>query len=453
VTSTFSDGGLAGLRHREFARLDEGGHAYLDYTGAALYGASQIAAHHGRLLRDVLGNPHSENPASAESTTRMQRLRQRVLTFFNADPGEYDVILTANASGAARLVGESFPFGSNSRFVLTADNHNSINGIRCYAQSAGADVCYVPLDRSLQSLDPVPWLDGAARDVPHLFAFPAQSNYSGHRHPLAWVEIARSLGYQILLDAAALVPTSPLNLHSVRPDFVSVSFYKMFGFPTGIGALIVRRPALDLLRRPWFAGGTVDWVSTQRVAHALREGAEAFEDGTPHFLAFDAVSDGLDLLEGIGMRRIDAHVRSMTAGLLDGLAGLRHPGGRPIIEFHGSTGLANRGGTVTFNVLDAGGRAVPFDHVVAAATARRVSVRGGCFCNPGCAEAALGFTADRVATCLDLLGRSFTSAAFSACVDGPVGAVRASVGIPTNAADIDRLLECLEGYRGVRLAA
>ena len=64
-----------------------------------------------------------------------------------------------------------------------------------------------------------------------------------------------------LLDAAAFVPTSKLDLSEVKPDFVPISFYKMFGYPTGLGALIARREALAKLHRPWFAGGTITVAS------------------------------------------------------------------------------------------------------------------------------------------------------------------------------------------------
>ena len=66
-----------------------------------------------------------------------------------------------------------------------------------------------------------------------LFAFPAQSNFSGVQHPLSLVATAEQLGWHVLLDAAAYVPTNRLDLQSVRPHFVTVSFYKMFGHPTG----------------------------------------------------------------------------------------------------------------------------------------------------------------------------------------------------------------------------
>lgn len=437
------------LRRTEYARLDAGGHAYLDFTGAGLYARSQIERHHRRMLADVLGNPHSENAPSREATLRMQRAKRRVLDFLHADPARWDVVFTANATAALRLVGESFPFRPGSRFLLTRDNHNSVNGIRCFATRNGASVAYVPLDAELRACDPAPWLRDANAGTPHLFAFPAQSNFSGVRHPLEWTAQARASGFRVLLDAAAFVPTAPLHLDRDAPDYLCLSFYKMFGHPTGIGALVAQRDALAALRRPWFAGGAVEWVSTQHGSHALRAGAEAFEDGTADFLAFDAVCDGLDLLDAIGMHRIREHVRTLTDRLLHGLRDLRHEDETPRVILHGPADTVARGGTVAFNLRDRAGEVVPFDRVVHAAAQSGVSLRGGCFCNPGAAEAAFAFPDDRTRECLDALDGAFTIPAFAACLGSPVGAVRASVGVPTVASDIDRLVDMLARFPAI----
>jgi len=124
------------LRRTEYARLDEGGHVYLDYTGGGLFAASQLREHMELLQRTVLGNPHSINPTSSMSTKLVERGRAAVLAFFNASPDEYVAILTPNATGALRLVGEAYPFHPGDRFLLTFDNHNSVNGIREFARAA-----------------------------------------------------------------------------------------------------------------------------------------------------------------------------------------------------------------------------------------------------------------------------------------------------------------------------
>ena len=65
----------------------------------------------------------------------------------------------------------------------------------------------------------------------------------------------------MLLDAAAFVPTNRLDLSLVKPDFVSMSFYKMFGFPTGLGALLIRNKNLDIMNKLYWGGGTVSMAS------------------------------------------------------------------------------------------------------------------------------------------------------------------------------------------------
>ena len=88
------------------------------------------------------------------------------------------------------------------------------------------------------------------------------------------------MGYNTLLDAAALAPTSVLSLSDASVDAIAISFYKMFGFPTGVGALVVKKSFLARLKRPWFAGGTVDVVQVPgSIVTRATEPHEQFEVG------------------------------------------------------------------------------------------------------------------------------------------------------------------------------
>lgn len=443
---------IAVLRRTEFARLDARDEVYLDYTGSALYLESHVRWH-AELLRDgVFGNPHAESGASKAATQWAEAARGAVLAFLDADPAQYEVVFTPNATGAAKLVGEGYPFRRGSRFVLSADNHNSVLGIRQFARAAGAGVSYIPLLNDLRVPDggAVP---GHAPVEPSLFAFPAQSNFSGVRHSLGLVAEAQDLGYRVLLDAAAFVPSSALSLRQVPADYVILSLYKLLGYPTGVGALVVRRDALASLRRPWFAGGTVEFSSVQNSMHLLRAGAAGFEDGTINFLALSAVPWGLEYLSQLNMTRVADHVRQLTSALLSGLTMLRHRNGRAMVALHGPATYERRGGTVAFNVKDKHGRWIPHGLIEERAARRRVALRSGCFCNPGCAEAAFGFEARRAALCVDRSRKStatpeFSIADFGRCMGGaPVGAVRASTGLATNVRDVARLLDALEEWR------
>jgi selenocysteine lyase/cysteine desulfurase len=207
--------------------------------------------------------------------------------------------------------------------------------------------------------------------------------------------------------------------------------------------LIARRDALAALVRPWFAGGTVEFVSTQHRTHMLKAGAEAFEDGTPNFASLAAVPAGLELLGELGMDNVKRHVDHLTAYLLAELTSLRHARGCAMTRVYGPTDNRARGGTVAFNVVSRSGSVVPYQQVERAALECGVSIRGGCFCNPGAAERAFGFPAAETAACMERARRDgFSVEKFAECLGGAVavGAVRASVGIATNEADIARLI-------------
>jgi molybdenum cofactor sulfurtransferase len=342
------------LRRSEYARLDAGGHVYLDYTGAGLYADSQLAEHLELLQRSAFGNPHSLNPTSAAMTELVEQARAAVLAFFRASPDEYVAIFTPNATGALRLVGEAYPFRAGDRFLLTFDNHNSVNGIREFARARGAETIYVPSGspelRVDESLLPR-YLTEVGGEHHNLFAYPAQSNFSGVQHPLAWIEQAHDHGWDVLLDAAAYVPTNRLDLFRWHPDFVALSFYKMFGWPTGVGALLARREALARLERPWFSGGTVVAAFVQREWYESAPGAAHFEDGTVNFLNLPAVEIGLRFLDGIGIETIHARVQALAARLLERLDSLRHSNDAPAATIYGPRDLDGRGATVAFNFL------------------------------------------------------------------------------------------------------
>jgi selenocysteine lyase/cysteine desulfurase len=440
-------------RNRELSRVVRSGVAYLDYTGAALYPESLVRDDTMRLMDEVLGNPHSENGPSRASSDGIATARAAVLNFLHANADEYAVILTPNTTGACRLVAEAFPFGPRSELLLSADNHNSVNGIREYARRAGAQVRTLGLDTDLRLVGAGEAIERRP-EAPSLFAFPAQSNFSGVRHPLALIDSARDFGWRVLLDAASFLGTSDLRLDRVKPDFVTLSLYKIAGYPTGLGALVARLDALEELRRPWFSGGTVMWASVQHQRHRLADAPEGFEDGTPSFLAAGAVAPALDAIRAANRERLAWHLAALTSRLRAGLSDLRHGNGSPVVRMFGPADGSGTGAMVALTVSEPLGRSVPYWDVEAAARDAGIAVRGGCFCNPGCAEAAFSFPDARVRSCLDTLGGHFTIPRFASCLeDRAVGAIRISMGLGSIAADVDRAVEFLAGYVNARAAA
>ncbi len=441
------------LRASEYARLDAQDQVYLDFTGGGLHAASQVQMHVQMLNEDVLGNPHSVNPSSTKMTRRVEQARTAVLDYFNG-AGEYTAIFTLNASAALKLVGESYPFVPGAGLLLTADNHNSVNGIREFAKKGGASVSYAPLTRPELRIDMAAMdalLAQADRACPHLMAFPAQSNFSGVKHSLALVAAARAAGWHVLLDAAAFVPTNRLNLRAVSPDFVVMSFYKMFGYPTGVGCLLVRNETLKSLRRPWFGGGTVNFATVQGLMHVLSSGEAGFEDGTLNYLSIPAVEIGLKHLQQVGMEAIQTRIHCLTGWLITQMLGLRHSNDRPMVRLYGPADMIERGGTVTLNLYDPQGHLVDYRRVEELAAQQNISLRTGCFCNPGAGETAEDLSEDDMRAGLTEAGADINLQRFLHAMQDrggkSAGAIRVSMGLASNFADVERFVRFITGLR------
>lgn len=435
-----SDAFFNKLRKTEYSTLDRLGHVYLDYSGGNIHPRCLLDKHYRYLQNNVFGNPHSTSPASKLSEKLIEEAREKVLDFFNAH--DYYCVFTQNASGALQIVGECYPFSTDSHLLLTVDNHNSVNGIREYCRNKGGSYSYCPMNYEDLSVnyDELKNRLNENRDRKNkLFAYPAQSNVSGVQHALSLIKLAQDKGWDVLLDAAAFVPTSKLDLALVQPDFVSVSFYKIFGYPTGIGCLLIRKTIFHKLQKPWFAGGTIAVAAVLFNGYFLKQGHDKFENGTVNYLNIPAISNGLDFINCISIDRISDRIKELCGYFLQKLQSLVHSNGLPLVKLYGPRHTENRGGTFLMNFIDAEGQAWPFHYIEQLANAEGISIRTGCFCNPGIDELISNLSEDQ-------LGKYFTSRSNGDAGDmlqflsRPRGAVRASFGLATTTGDIGRFI-------------
>ena len=250
----------------------------------------------------------------------------------------------------------------------------------------------------------------------------------------------------MLVDCAAFAPTNHLDLSKWHPDFVPISFYKMFGYPTGVGCLLVRKAALAKLQRPWFAGGTIRAASVQGEWHEMIEGQAAFEDGTINYLALPAVAIGLRHLMSIGMEVIHERVKCLTSWLLDNLLCLSHSNGMPLVQVYGPHTYDRRGATITLNFLTPDGYIIDERVVDQRANKYKLSLRTGCFCNPGAAEAAFHVSEAALLRLSNQVERISWDQFLAEVGMQSGGAVRISLGLATNFADVYRCLQFAQTF-------
>ena len=201
--------------------------------------------------------------------------------------------------------------------------------------------------------------------------------------------------------------------------------------------------------RPWFAGGTITIASVQAERHFLAEGEQAFEEGTLNYLNIPAVEIGLKHIRSVGIDIIHDRVSTLTAWLLENLLALRHSNGAPVLRVYGPTDMEARGGTVTVNFYDPKDVLIDHRRIDELAGRANISLRTGCFCNPGADEMAHGLTEEDMAMAFEDSER-MTFEQFLAVLEDregkSAGAVRISMGLATNFADGYRCWECARSF-------
>ncbi|EQC36823.1 hypothetical protein SDRG_05655 [Saprolegnia diclina VS20] len=469
---------LTKMREEEFPHMQ--GHVYLEHAGATMFSAHQLRDHQQLLLTNLYGNPHSTSaPSGSAAAAAVDDLRARLAAFFNTTLETYDIVFTSGATAGLKLVGEAFQFTSQSAFVYSTDSHNSVLGIRAFARDAGAAVVALPTT-ALDALA-VPALetsslpsskDADADPVWHLCAFPGECNFSGAKHPLHLVSAIQANGldtldmapytiaassskpaprgrWLVLLDAAKLAATAPVDLSTHTPDFMVLSFYKLFGYPTGLGALFIKRSSQHALSKRYFGGGTLATSLASSLLSTPRlEMHRQFADGTPSFLSLLACRFGLAKLETLGMAAIGKHVSALTTYLVRALTSLRHANGRAVCVLYGDHHQperhADHGSIVACNFLRNDGSAVGYSEVNTLASLHQIHLRTGCFCNPGACQQYLGLSANALQTHIEL-GHTCGDA-MDVIAGQPTGAVRVSVGYMTTQDDVDAFLSFLSTY-------
>lgn len=229
----------------------------MDHAGATQYAEQQIRRIYDDLASSVYANPHT----SKFTEDLIDQVRYKILSNLNATSKEYSVIFTSGTTASLKLLAETFDFAVRGCFAYLRDNHTSVLGMREIVRTENIH-CIERQEFLNDNFDG----DGAYEGR-SLYVYPAQCNFNGFKYPLDKIHRIQTNNDKIrygqlseryvCLDAACFVSTNYLDLTRWQPDFVCLSFYKMFGYPTGLGALIVSKRGEEALNKRYYGGGTV----------------------------------------------------------------------------------------------------------------------------------------------------------------------------------------------------
>ncbi|KAF7340084.1 Molybdenum cofactor sulfurase [Mycena venus] len=439
---------------------------YLDYAASAPPPVSTFHRISEKIATTLYTNPHSRSSSSVATSLEIEQCRGQVLEdLFGLDDAQkrsqWDVIFTAGATASMKLVGEAFPWqAGTSKYYYLKQSHTSLVGVRGCALSRGAVVAAMDIDDMLESPQ------AKSDSSPTLFAYPAQCNATGQRLGLGYgIHLKRRHPNTcILLDAAAYLSTAVLELGSVpldqAPDFIACSFYKIVGYPTGLGCLVVKRSSASFLQRSgYFGGGTIDAISVfspfwSQPRRSLVPGPihERFEDGTLPFLNIIALGHALDTHRRLyqSHRHVSKHVSALLRFTTRELSLIHHANGRPVVRLHRAFGnseyLEEPGPTIGFSLFGPSSEFVGHVHLEQLATINGFQIRTGGLCNTGALASAFDISDQ------DLMyeynrGRScWDDEEFSGAENRPLGMARISFGASSTIDDVLQWVSFIRRY-------
>jgi selenocysteine lyase/cysteine desulfurase len=384
----------------------------LDYAATAP--CARVAADAVAELLPWYGSVHRGAGAlSQRSTLAYERARQTVGDFLGARPHD-EVIFTRNTTDALNLLARAVPAGTT---VVTfgSEHHANLlpwpNTVRLPVP-ASPDAAVRALAEALRELR-----RDADRAAPILVTVTGASNVTGERWPVTELAaVAHRYGARIAVDAAQLAPHVPVDIGAAEVDYVAISGHKLYA-PFGTGVLAGRADWLDGAP-PYLLGGGAT-LGVGAATHDVRwaDGPGRHEAGTPNLLGAVALAAVCTALGEADRAELHAREQDLLARLRAGLHAL--PG---IVELRTFGADAPRVGIVSFVVA---GR----DSAEVAAELARgygIGLRDGLFCAHPLARRLLAEAAGRS-------GRS----------DLPPTALRASIGLGSTVAHVDRLLAAL----------
>ncbi|SJX63809.1 related to molybdenum cofactor sulfurase HxB protein [Sporisorium reilianum f. sp. reilianum] len=394
---------VARIRNEQCPQLSDA--CYLDAAAAPPFPSGLVTAVAQDLTGKLLSNPHSKSPSAISTADQIAATRLRVMreVFGIQDTHDWHLIFTSGTTASLKLVGESFDWASFAQsvsgkpgFSYLVESHTSAVGIRDLAARAGARSTSLTQDEMASGVH-----EG-------LVVLPLQCNATGKRYVDLMTRVCRSKADNtlVMVDAASYLSSSQrFDLSQLgageTPDMVAFSFYKIFGYPTGLGGLLVKASAAPRLnRKTYFGGGTVDSILADTRWTKPRKDFEArLEDGTVNIHGILAVNTALDFYrQAFGPWDLcGGYVAGLRSNLVQAMRNMKHGNGNSVIRLYtGNDAEAEFGSIVNFNVLAANGSVVPPQEVDRLASISNIHLRMGRHCNPGFVTSQLGVTADQI---------------------------------------------------------
>jgi selenocysteine lyase/cysteine desulfurase len=257
---------------------------------------------------------------------RAEAARGAFADLVGAEPDEVAVTTSLSAGVSALFSGLRFD-GERTTIVVSDFEFPTVGQIAHAQELRGRRVVHVP--EAGDATIPLEHFEAAIDERTALVAVTHVCYRNGSRVDVEGVvRLAHERGALVLVDAYQAAGAIPIDVRALGVDFLAAGTVKYLLGSAGLAFLYCRSDLVERIR-PTSTGWFADEDIFQMDIHDYSPSATArrFEFGTPPIPNIYAGLAGLRLVEEIGVAETEAHVRALTAQLVEGVDDL---GGRVV---------------------------------------------------------------------------------------------------------------------------
>lgn len=230
---------------------------------------------------------------SQRNDAMVEGTRQRTADFINASSKDEIVIgpnMTTLNFALSRAIGKTLSAGDE--IVVTRMDHDAnVSPWLRMAEDGGLEIKWVDINTEDCTLD-MGSLEEALTEKTKLVATVHASNAVGTVNPVQQVAgMAHAVGAYHIVDAVQSAPHVPIDVQAIGCDFLLCSSYKFYG------------PHLGIM---WGRKALLEELPAYKVRPSKDKAPNRWENGTPSYETFNALSACLDYWEMLGEKFGDA---------------------------------------------------------------------------------------------------------------------------------------------------
>ena len=191
-------------------------------------------------FNELYGNPSSMHAFGGQVAKHVQRARERVAAFLNAEPSEIIFTSCGTESDNMAIHGTAELLGPQAKVITSRVEHPAVLGPCRRLKDMGHREIELPVD-TLGQIDLEALRDALKGGTPAIVSLMWANNETGVVFPMEKiVEIAKEAGAIIHTDAVQVAGKLPIDVKRLPIDMLSISGHKLHA-PKGIGVFYLRR--------------------------------------------------------------------------------------------------------------------------------------------------------------------------------------------------------------------